>query len=200
MTEECAYQNGGQMEIQSLTPRLQAMFKLMKFDFGSLWYVGEAIWEEKLPSSYVRRKDRVNHPGICLNTVSPTPSIHAAIRMWHGTTPKRESDHERIKSGRVFALRNFSNEAARGKGEHVTIFGYFSAVPIELNKIGTTPRLESDFDLVLGDKSKQAKLRMKADKERKLMSIVVPNDTGRQMSDEEKEEMRRFTRRFYSIG
>ena len=69
-----------------------------------------------------------------------------------------------------------------------------------MSKIHTTPRLESDFDLVLEDKSKQAKLRMKADKERKLMSIVVPNDTGRQMSDEEKEEMRRFTRRFYSIG
>ena len=119
--------------------------------------------------------------------------------MWHGTTPKRESDHERIKSGRVFALRNFDNKATRGEGDHITIFGHFSAVPIELSKIDTTPRLESDYDLVLGDKSKQAKLRMKADKERKLMSIVVLN-TDRQMSDEEKEEMRRFTRRFYSIG
>lgn len=188
------------MENDALTPRLRAMFKLMKFEFGSLWFVGEDIWEVKLPSSYVRRSDRVNHPGICLNTISPTPSIHAAIRMWHGTTLKRESDHERIKSGRVFALRNFGNEAARGKGEHITIFGHFCAVPIELNKIGTTPRLESDFDLALVGKSKQAKRRMKTDKERKLMGVVVPNDTGRQMNDEEKEEMRKFTRRFYSIG
>ena len=200
MTEECAYQNGGQMEIQSLTPRLQAMFKLMKFDFGSLWYVGEAIWEEKLPSSYVRRKDRANHPGICLNTMSPMPSIHAVIKMWHGTTVKRGSDYERIKSGRLFALRNFGNEVERGKEEHVTMFGHFSAVPIELNKIGTNIRLESDFDSVLTDKSKQSKSRMEADRRRKLMRIVVPNDTGRKLSDGEKEELRRFTRRFYSIG
>ena len=200
MTEECSYQNGGQMEIQSLTPRLQAMFKLMKFDFGSLWYVGEAIWEEKLPSSYVRRKDRANHPGICLNTLSPTPSIHAAIRMWHGTTAKRRSDYDRIKSGRLFALRNFGNEVELGKDERVTMFGNFSAVPIDVNKIDRNIRLESDFDSVLSDKSKQSKSRMEADRQRKLMDIVVPNHTGRKMSDSEKEELRRFTRRFYSIG
>ena len=188
------------MKSESLTPRLQAMFKLMKFDFGSLWYVGEAIWEEKLPSSYVRKKDRVNHPGICLNTASPTPSIHAAIMMWHGTTVKCESDYERIKSGRAFALHNFGNEEALGKNEHLTMFGHFSAVPIELNKIGTNIRLESDFDSILADKSKQSKSRMEADKRRKLMNIVVPNYTGRKMSDDEKEELRRFTRRFYSIG
>ena len=59
-----------------LARRLQAICKLLKFDFGSLWWVGENIWKEKLGGRYFQREDRVHLPAICLATSQPEPCLH----------------------------------------------------------------------------------------------------------------------------
>ncbi len=167
-----------------LTRRLQAICKLIKFDFGSLWFVGENIWKDKLGSAYHQREDRTRHPAICLATSQPEQCLHAAVKMWHGTTPKGGKDARLIDAGKRFVMENFDN---KGDG-HLTMFGHFNAVPIEIENVHAhPPRIFKDE---------------KAEDEgnRKYKSIIVANDTGRTMSDMEKEELRKFTRRFYKIG
>lgn len=182
-----------------LSRRLQAICKLIKFDFGSLWFVGENIWKDKLRSAYHQREDRTSHPAICLATTQPEQCLHAAVQMWHGTTPKGGIDARLIDAGKRFVLKDFSNSG----DDHLTMFGHFNAVPIEIENVHAHPPRVFTDEEVDGEgerQSKQSRLRAEEDRRRKLKSIIVANDSGRRMTDEEKEELRKFTRRFYSIG
>ncbi len=191
------------MDDDYLTRRLQAICKLIKFDFGSLWFVGENIWKDKLGSAYHQREDRTSHPAICLATSQPEKCLHAAVKMWHGTTPKSGKDEQLIKAGWRFVLENFGNETEKGLKSHKTMFGHFDAVPIEIENVHAhPPRVFTDEEVDdEGERqSKQSRFRAEEDRRRKLKSIIVANDSGRRMTDEEKEELRKFTRRFYAIG
>lgn len=184
-----------------LTRRLQAICKLLKFDFGSLWFVGENIWKEKLGGRYFQREDRTSHPAICLATEQPEPCLHAAVKMWHGTTPGGRNDERMIETRKRFVIKNFDN---KGDG-HRTMFGHFSAVPIEIDNVHAhPPRILKEEDEAPNSnrerQSKQSRFRAEEDRRRKLKSVIVANDSGRTMSDSEKEELRDFARRFYSIG
>lgn len=184
------------MDTTALERRLQAIQKLLDCSFGSLWFVGEDVWVEKLPSWYVLRNDRIGHPGICLNNNENAVCLHAAMMMWHGSTPRSQKDERAIENGKRFVVHNFMNDDPK----HRTMFGHFSAVAIDKTSIGSRTFVETDFDSEIPEKSKQSKMRMNKDKARKWKSVVVPNGTGRRLSDEEKANLRAFTRKFYAIG
>ncbi len=164
------------MEDVSLERKLRAILTC-SCGFGSLWRVGENLWKKVLPPSYVQREDRVEHPGICLGTSRETCVLHAAVSMWHGTTPSREIDFVLIAKGMRYVIKDFYND----EPNHKTMFGHFSAVPIQVTSVDAAPNAAS---------------RLSVDQKK---NSLRPNH-NRKLSPKEKEELRAFARRFYSIG
>ena len=164
------------MEDVYLDRRLKAILAL-SCGFGSLWNVGENLWKKELPPSYVQREDREGHPGICLGTARETCALHAAVSMWHGTTPSREKDFDLIARGVRYVVKDFYSDDPN----HKTMFGHFSAIPIQVTAIDAAPKADE---------------RLSVDQKK---NTVRPN-LNRVLSQKEKEELRAFARRFYSIG
>lgn len=194
MAEESTYQNGGQMENESLDRRLRAINALMSFSYGSLWIVGENIWKSKLVSrGYDVNSTRVAHPGICVQNAESNDKIHAVVPMLHGTSGKTSP---------AYQIRNFFNE--EGEENHVCYFGvHFGAVPIEIGKIGARRILDTDLPGVRDGLSKQElkkikKIEVKRSEEQK--NIVRPNKARRQLNTCEIAELRAFVRRHLSIA
>lgn len=119
------------MNNETLTRRLQAIRLLMDISFGSLWIVGEKLWQEKLVSfGYDRRSTRCGHPGICVRGDAEDAGLHATVPMWYGTSRRKEPSYQ---------VRNFFNESGRAEQAHVTYFGHFQAVQIDLRHMGSRP-------------------------------------------------------------
>ena len=99
---------------------LQQLAWACKFAFGTLWWVGENLWGALLPregeNSYVQRRDRHAHPGLC--TLKTSGAIHAVVPMMYGS-------HRRVEGGFPVALG--------GVADGITHFGAFAPVPIGLD-------------------------------------------------------------------
>ncbi len=179
---------------EALERRLRAINKLMSFNYGSLWIVGENIWKAKLvPRGYDVNSTRIAHPGICIQNAESEDKIHAVIPMLHGTSGKTYP---------AYQIRNFFNE--KGEENHICYFGVrFGAVPIEVERIGARRILDTDLPGIRERLSKQdlkriKKIEMKRSEEQK--NIVRPNDARRQLNTCEVAELRVFVRRHLSIA
>ena len=69
-------------EDASAKRRREALVRLF-FSFGSIWAVGEMLWQEKLPPKY-GESGREMHPGLCVNP-SSAPMLSATVMMLFGT-------------------------------------------------------------------------------------------------------------------
>ena len=58
-------------EVSTLQRRMDAIFKLNIFLFGSIWAVGEELWQQALPSGY-GKSGREMHPGLCIEPPNKT--------------------------------------------------------------------------------------------------------------------------------
>lgn len=63
--------------------RLMKALSTIIFSFGSIWAVGEELWQEKLPAGY-GESGRGMHPGICVNPSNAT-MFSATVMMLFGT-------------------------------------------------------------------------------------------------------------------
>lgn len=181
-------------EVDNFTRRQKAICKLMQFAYGSLWVVGENIWKEKLASrGYDANSNRLVHPGICLQGATGSDCLHSVVPMLHGTSNRTYP---------AYKVTNFFNKL--GEEKHISYFGYkFGAVPIEIERIGAGRVIATDFseeehdDFKIGKKIQQM---MEAKRNAQLKDIVRQNSNRPQLNCDEVAELRRFARRFLSIG
>ncbi len=92
------------------------------FDFGTIFRIGENIWAQKLPDSYVQRDDRCGHPGIC---VSKSEGIMMVVPMLYGTSNEDK---------RSLPLNIDGEDPKR-----LTYFGHFNSVEIPLTAYERNP-------------------------------------------------------------
>lgn len=182
------------MENEALARRLKAINRLISFNYGSLWNVGENIWKAKLVAKgYDLASDRVSHPGICVQGASGREHLHSVIPMLFGTSGKMTPAYQVI---------NFFNDPR--ETEHITYFGsYFGAVPIEVEKLRPRQVLDSDFTEVRKTLSRQEKARQRILQKKRneaLKNIVRANDKRKQLNAGETAELRNFMRRYLSIA
>ena len=182
------------MENESLTRRLKAINELMRFNYGSLWIVGENIWKAKLAAKgYDLDSNRVAHPGICIQGAVGGEQLHSVVPMLYGTSGKMSP---------AYQVTNFFNDPR--EKEHITYFGsYFGAVPIEVDKVGSRRVLDSDFPEVKKTLSKQEMARQSVIQEKRdeaVKDIVRPNAARRQLNTWETAKLKNFTRQYLSIA
>jgi len=73
---------------QAHAQRIFDLFKFLpnRFGFGSLWWVDEELWKEKIPR-YDSQSTRKAHPGLSIRQ-TPLVSPYEAIPFLHGTSKK----------------------------------------------------------------------------------------------------------------
>ena len=197
--EDSSYQVEEKMKETALSRRMKAFAMLNLFGYGSLWFVGENIWKEKLPESYVQREDRDVHPAICLQGGNVECGIHAAVPMWYGTTPRmdKEKDRQLVQTGKRYVLKNFNNNP--DDAEHLTMFGSFRAVPIEKDRVGRDVTLAGDFEEGRKQVGKPTRERLEHERKERNRNMIRLN-TARRLNSQELDELRRFTRKFVSLA
>ncbi len=180
------------MNNETLTRRLQAIRQLMDISFGSLWIVGEKLWQEKLvPFGYDRRSTRCGHPGICVRGNAEDAGLHATVPMWYGTSRRKDPSYQ---------VRNFFNESGRAEQAHVTYFGHFQAVQIDLRHMGSRPVTDSDFRHWNPSVRRRDERRGVLSKQEEAMKNIVRPNAGRpRLEQQEIENLKSFMRENLSL-
>lgn len=176
--KESTYKVEDAMNKTALNRRLEMFATLNVFGYGSLWFVGENIWKVKLPTSYVQREDRAEHPGICLQNASADGGVHAVAPMLYGSTlhMDREKTLRLVRLGVLYVVTNFTGSEKDTK--HKTKFGDFRPVMIEKSYFGRD-------GVALKD----------AEKRKNMIRL----NKNRKLDVREMDELKRFTRKFISL-
>ena len=69
--------------------KLQRLLSLVPF--GSLWWVKEQLWTERIPG-YTPGRDRNEHPGLAIQRDLGFSALEPAVPMLHGTSQRHRRD------------------------------------------------------------------------------------------------------------